>query len=145
MYSSGKCSAPNTEKNLWWPGTGYCVNSFRFFFFASNFKNKFLPLLFSAVLGGIFGLCLGGSILSLFEFVYFFTYHLWLYRKKQRTNWKNAARQIPKRIMKPVVAPLTISKPALPELFQHEYRNILGKSSELNSSQNHISFEKYYP
>lgn len=46
-----------------------------------------LLIYLSASFGGIFGLCLGGSVLSFVEFLYFFTFRLW---NNLRTGRKSA-------------------------------------------------------
>lgn len=45
--------------------------------------------------GGIFGLCLGGSVLSVVELIYIFTFKLWEYVRISRNNKNVKTFQIP--------------------------------------------------
>lgn len=73
-----------------WHGTVYSVDSnliTKYFIDLTNKNFFFIKLIkFIASFGGIFGLCLGGSVISLVELLYFFTLRLYSIIINRRTG-----------------------------------------------------------
>lgn len=79
--------------------------------YANDETNLFIQTIFVASFGGIFGLCLGGSVISLVEMVYYFTMRL--YNRLQSQDSHPTTRPVTTLLKQPSIVSRTNVLPKL--------------------------------